>query len=375
MVQTFGINVFIGRKEHAMIARKILIMCAGVMVLSGSAAAYAQTNTETLQNIQQELQQKAQEKQAVNQDIQNIQQEISSLNTYISENQAAMEKTQQKMNVTNQLIEQKREEIVTLEDKILNRKEVMKNRLLALQHDDNLSLVIKVFLDSKNFNDFIQRASAVSALFSADQDILKAQQNDLKEIEVAKKEIDRQEQILEGEQQTLSKQQQELASNMQQRQATLSSLQEKFSQIDTQMALAEQQKSDIMSQIQAAQEKLRQQQAAAAARAASPQDQNTSAPAGNGQEMYVTATAYSPEESGAVTSLGYNIKNNPNMKLIAVDPSVIPLGKKVWVEGYGTAIAGDTGGAIKGYKIDVLVPSKADAAAWGRRTVKIIILD
>ena len=42
------------------------------------------------------------------------------------------------------------------------------------------------------------------------------------------------------------------------------------------------------------------------------------------------------------------------MKVIAVDPSVIPLGTKVWVEGYGYAVAGDTGGAIKGNKIDVI---------------------
>ena len=51
------------------------------------------------------------------------------------------------------------------------------------------------------------------------------------------------------------------------------------------------------------------------------------------------------------------------MKLIAVDPSVIPLGSKVWVEGYGVAIAGDTGGAIKGNKIDVLMPIKVHQVA------------
>jgi len=38
-------------------------------------------------------------------------------------------------------------------------------------------------------------------------------------------------------------------------------------------------------------------------------------------------------------------------KVIEVDPSFIPLGSKVYVEGYGEAIAGDTGGAIKGNKI------------------------
>ena len=95
----------------------------------------------------------------------------------------------------------------------------------------------------------------------------------------------------------------------------------------------------------------------------------------NAKELYVSATAYSHESSKTgLTATGYNIKANPNTKLIAVDPSVIPLGTKVWVEGYGEAIAGDTGGAIKGHKIDVLMPSSAQAISWGRKTVKIVIL-
>ena len=69
------------------------------------------------------------------------------------------------------------------------------------------------------------------------------------------------------------------------------------------------------------------------------------------------------------------MRSNPNLKVIAVDPNVIPLGSKVWVEGYGYAIAGDTGGAIKGNKIDVLVQSKQEAIQWGRKKVRIKVLD
>jgi len=61
--------------------------------------------------------------------------------------------------------------------------------------------------------------------------------------------------------------------------------------------------------------------------------------------------------------------------VIAVDPNVIPLGSKVYVEGYGTAVAGDTGGAIKGNRIDVLVPDSGKAANWGRRTIQITVLN
>lgn len=97
----------------------------------------------------------------------------------------------------------------------------------------------------------------------------------------------------------------------------------------------------------------------------------------SGKEFYVTATAYTPNCNGCsgITATGVNIKSNPNMKLIAVDPNVIPLGSKVWVEGYGYAIAADTGGAIKGNKIDVLVPTKSAAKSWGRKKVRIKVLN
>ena len=103
---------------------------------------------------------------------------------------------------------------------------------------------------------------------------------------------------------------------------------------------------------------------------------NSSAPSG-GTEFYVTATAYTPYCAGCSgnTATGINLKANPGMKLIAVDPSIIPLGSKVWVEGYGYAIAGDTGGSIKGNKIDVLFSTKEEAYAWGRKKVRIKILN
>ena len=90
-----------------------------------------------------------------------------------------------------------------------------------------------------------------------------------------------------------------------------------------------------------------------------------------------TATAFTANCKGCsgITSTGFNLKKNPNAKIIAVDPKVIPLGTKVWVEGYGEAIAADKGGAIKGNKIDVFMPTKSKAYSWGRRTVTIKILE
>ncbi|MED0827529.1 cell wall-binding protein EntC [Bacillus pacificus] len=130
-------------------------------------------------------------------------------------------------------------------------------------------------------------------------------------------------------------------------------------------------------------------EAEAAAKAQKPATQQpvaketeTSVPSSS-RELRVVATAYTadPLENGykagdqVKSALGHNLTANPNMKLIAVDPSVIPLGSKVWVEGYGVAIAGDTGGAIKGNKIDVLMPDKGSSSSWGRKTVTVKVLN
>ncbi|MBO0995501.1 G5 and 3D domain-containing protein [Bacillus sp. SD088] len=96
-----------------------------------------------------------------------------------------------------------------------------------------------------------------------------------------------------------------------------------------------------------------------------------------GNEITMSATAYTAGCNGCsgVTATGIDLKSNPNAKVVAVDPSVIPLGSKVWVEGYGHAIAGDTGGAIKGNRIDLFVPDKDQAYRFGRKNVKVRVLN
>ncbi len=95
------------------------------------------------------------------------------------------------------------------------------------------------------------------------------------------------------------------------------------------------------------------------------------------KEFTVSASAFTASCNGCsgITKTGINLKTNPGVKVIAVDPSVIKLGTKVYVEGYGYAIAGDTGGAIKGNKIDVFFPTKGEAYKWGRKNVTIKILN
>ncbi|MFJ7825988.1 LysM peptidoglycan-binding domain-containing protein [Psychrobacillus sp. NPDC096623] len=113
------------------------------------------------------------------------------------------------------------------------------------------------------------------------------------------------------------------------------------------------------------------------ATSAAPVSKAESKQANVAKELTMTATAYTASCAGCsgITATGINLKANPNQKVISVDPNVIPLGSKVWVEGYGEAIAGDTGGAIKGNKIDIFIPTKQEALNWGRKTVTVKVLN
>lgn len=95
------------------------------------------------------------------------------------------------------------------------------------------------------------------------------------------------------------------------------------------------------------------------------------------KELTVRATAYTADCQGCsgVTATGVNLKANPEAKVISVDPSVIPLGSKVYVEGYGYATAADTGSAIKGNRVDIFIADHEKAVKWGVKNVKVQVLN
>lgn len=84
------------------------------------------------------------------------------------------------------------------------------------------------------------------------------------------------------------------------------------------------------------------------------------------------ATAYAAESfRRSRTALGTRAVRG----VVAVDPRVIPLGTKLYIEGYGYAVAADTGGAIKGYRIDLVMNTVRECRNFGRRQVKVHILN
>lgn len=94
---------------------------------------------------------------------------------------------------------------------------------------------------------------------------------------------------------------------------------------------------------------------------------------GSWRPIRLEATAYTMHDAGC-TAYTYR-ENYLHRGLVAVDPAIIPLGTRLFVPGYGYAIADDIGGAIKGHKIDLAMDTLEEAFAYGRRTITAYIID
>jgi len=98
-------------------------------------------------------------------------------------------------------------------------------------------------------------------------------------------------------------------------------------------------------------------------------------PSRGARTLTLVATGYCPcakcnyPYGGQPSYLGYPLKKG----IVAVDPRVIPMGSRLYIEGYGDAIAADQGNAIKGNRIDLCFSTHQQALNWGIKTVKVTL--
>jgi 3D (Asp-Asp-Asp) domain-containing protein len=115
------------------------------------------------------------------------------------------------------------------------------------------------------------------------------------------------------------------------------------------------------------------QQVAQASRTIERSDNTVSRGATRTLSMVATGYTDAPEENypyaGQPSYIGLPLARG----IVAVDPNVIPMGTKLYIEGYGEAIAADQGGAIKGNRIDLFFDSKSEANSWGMKTVRVTV--
>lgn len=296
---------------------------------------------------------------------------------------------QNDLKVSNQKIEQ-------LIDIVKVRKKQAKERLIAIQTTDIFSDILSIVLSSQSITDFIDRLIVLSQLQNASNDKIKFALESQLALEQEKQSNENMLKQLQVDQQTLQSETVELLSkktqlasilenNRQQleelarleyeEQLRLSQVIATMSTASTSVPATQQVTTTTQQTNQQTQERADNTSIETTSRMTTQATTTQQIVRVQGREFEVEATAYSYKEAGLTpyTATGIDLRINP--KVIAVDPRVIPLGSMVHVHGYGVYLAADTGGAIKGNKIDVHMNDVASALQFGRRRVKVTILN
>ncbi|REC32414.1 peptidase M23 [Enterococcus pseudoavium] len=345
-------------------------------------------------------------------------QEVNEIRTKISQNEETLAKT--------------KVEITETEEKIEQRKAAIAERMKEAQISGVSDRSVSVLLESKDLGEFLNRAFAMSVIQNAEKTKVaslgeaKEKLTELKATqEDTQKQLEQDSQSLEVETTKLDSKmanlKQELAENKtslekisqdkeveKARQAAEKAQKEQAEREAREIAAAKVAEAEKVAQAEKAAQSAKAQEKAQAEKAAqastqaskeaakpaesvsSTQQETTqtseqpkqeptkpakpSTPTTSGRTIQMESTGYSCAESVNTffTAMGIDLRQNP--QVVAVDPSVIPLGSMVEVSGYGIAIAGDTGGAIKGNIIDCHFPTVEQCIQWGRRSVTVTVI-
>ena len=364
-------------------------------------------SADTIDSLTKEENQLQQQSQAISQEVQSAltqvnetYQAVETLKSDIAENEARLVETKEEISQTQEAIER--------------RKEVVAERLRQLQVNRVNENKLFVLLESSSLQEFINGVYAITLFQNAEKEAVESLESETAKLETL-------EATMEETQANLTQNQAALEEEAATFETRVQALQEQLATNQAALTTIANSKAVELARIEAeakrqAEEAAAQKQAEADAKKAAEEaqqeqtqtnvNQNTSTnqsvskpstttpstsqpapsveetpvvedkPTSTGKVLYMESTAYSYTEPGSsyYTALGIDLRQNS--QVVAVDPNVIPLGTLVEVEGYGIALAADTGVAIKGNILDVHLGSVEACRQWGRRfNVKVTILD
>lgn len=333
----------------------------------------------------------------INKEQQAKQAKMATVDSEISQTLVSLNDKNKEIEALNQQVSEKQESLKDTAEKIKakqanvdERVAQAKKRLQSLQTSEANKSMVLMILESESLTDFLNRAYVINRLQSADNDNLEEAKKDQEELTNLEAKLREDAATLAEQKEQVNKDTTELNTKMASLQKTMDENKDALNALDEQKRTEQARIDDEAAKKKEAEELAKKAEAAKVSTAAVTQNtapNDAVAPAapsnptdqsgagGAGKTIIVESTAYSYAENGSsfFTANGTDLRVNP--MVIAVDPRVIPIGSRVEVSGYGVAIAADTGGAIKGNKIDVHFSSVAECLQWGRRTVTIKILD
>ena len=350
---------------------------------------------------------------SLNSEIANINIEIDNINTKLKDNQTQIANTETEIKSTKALLEQ-------TEIEISEKESILSKRLRNIQKSNLMSNMLAYLLASESLTDIFDRFDAVSKIVYLDKELISEVKEKKETLTVTMDELSSKEASLQALKEETESSLKELEGKKSEQETKMAQLNEEQSKVSSVIEANEQkliaysvsiiENSNTISELQesistltyliptlnsstvieAANNSISQGNLKVEKINAEEKAKAEAAIPSRGESMTVTFTPGASSGStalstltmqstaytgGTLTATGTKPVYNPGgISTIAVDPSVIPLGSKVYVSGYGIAIAADTGGAINGNIIDVYFNSEADCIAWGRRNVTVEIL-
>jgi peptidoglycan DL-endopeptidase CwlO len=298
-------------------------------VLSPSGGAFAQTGNHS----------EAVDSDSAVQEVVTLDSEIKSVNSRLDSLERKSADLQDK--------------IITLNDEVASKRKRLARKRHALAararniYVNGRSSKLIMLLDSEDISEFVKRTDYINKINQRDEALVVSIKQAAGELDARLASIKRQKQEVNDVASELRSKKDRLVSARADRQKVIDSAGEQATAVEQKSASVETKMSEL----------------------------NPPTVTGHrtGRVLTMVATGYSPQEPGLNDHTATGMKAQRGV--VAVDPSVIPLGTRVYVEGYGNAIAGDTGSAIKGNRIDLCFDTLAECNRYGRRTVKVEILD
>lgn len=377
--------------------RKLVLAALTATMLCTSAATYGEELSDIkeryndINSQKQEVQKRLEQNNCM---VDRMEDELKSIEADLESTSKELREYEEKLVKLNQDIASSKRDLKNAEDKLNQKQDLLGSRLSSMYKNSSASYIEVVF-GSKDMVDLFDRLNMVKNIVSHDKDIIedvKAQKDDIIE---RREQLDLKEKESKSAARKLEQRKLEASNLAKSKEAVVNSLKRNEAEYRAQIEMLDSESERAMREIRLETERKNAKPSEDAGKVQAGSQESSSSGGGQytgpapeidysntekGEAIVVRATAYdpSPEQNGGyggITAMGTALRPG----VIAVDPKVIPLGTKVYIEHmdgtpHGYCIAEDTGGAIKGNRIDILFMNNSDAIKFGVRDMRLYIL-